>query len=118
MSSSYNSLGTLRPSSGYGVPKAPPISSGYGVPKAPPISSGYGVPKAPPISSGYGVPKAPAVSSGYRGPAPASSFSTPQDSLNSFTSPDSYQAQNRPGRESVQVRSSLSLSPAVPLTDP
>ena len=106
MSSSYNSLSTLRPSSGYGVPNAPPISSGYGVPKA------------PPITSGYGVPKAPALSSGYRGPAPASSFSTPQDSLNSFTSPDSYQAQNRPGRESVQVRSSLSLSPEAPVTDP
>ena len=82
-------------------------SSGYGVPKAPPISSGYGVPKAPAISSGYGVPQGPALTSGYRGPAPSSSFSIPQvsnqNNINSFTSPDSYQAQKRPNRESAEV---------------
>ena len=105
MSSSLQS--PFRPSSGYGVPKAPPISNGYGVPKAPAISSGYGVPQAPAIGSGYGVPQGPALTSGYRGPAPSSSFSIPQvsnqNNINSFTSPDSYQAQKRPNRESAEV---------------
>ena len=83
-----------------------PPSSSYGVPQAPPV--GYGVPKAPPV--GYGVPQAPAISSGYKAPA-STAFVTPQTSnsnnLNSFTSPDSYQAQNRPNRDSLRVRITL-----------
>ena len=68
------------------------------------------MPKAPPV--GYGVPQAPAISSGYKAPA-STAFVTPQTSsnnnnnLNSFTSPDSYQAQNRPNRDSLRVRITL-----------
>ena len=68
------------------------------------------MPKAPPV--GYGVPQAPAISSGYKTPA-STAFVTPQTSnnnnnnLNSFTSPDSYQAQNRPNRDSLRVRITL-----------
>lgn len=44
--------GKGRPSAGYGVPQARPVSSGYGAPQRP--QSGYGVPQGPALASGYG----------------------------------------------------------------
>ena len=47
--------GRGRPSSGYGVPQARPISNGYGAPQRP--QAGYGAPQAPVVSGGYRAPQ-------------------------------------------------------------
>ena len=79
------------PSSGYGPPRAPPVSPSYGVPAAPPINSGYTVPSYGGSSTGVTVPQGPprpSYSGGGGSSASSSSQYGPSNAIRMLPSPN------------------------------